>query len=87
MTDTNILTEDAKQMFAAADFPLMPASQIAEAVLRIVTSGGTGECWVCQPGREPEPYRFHNVPGPRAQGASGPRAPGVGEAGDGSWAR
>lgn len=87
MTDTNILTEEAKQMFAAADFPLMPASQIAEAVLQIVTSGRTGECWVCQPGRDAEPYRFHGVPGPRVEGAAGRVPPGVTEAGDGSWAR
>ena len=78
MTDTNILGEDAKAMFAANDFPLMPPSQIAEAVLTIVTTGRTGECWVCQPGREAEPYRFHDVPGPRAAGAVGRRPPAVG---------
>jgi len=77
MTDTNILTEDAKKFFAQASFPLMPAEQIAAAVLTIVTSGRTGECWVCQPGREPEPYRFHDVPGPRAEGAEGRRPPQV----------
>ena len=32
----------------------------------IVTTGRTGECWVCQPGRDAEPYRFHDVPGPAA---------------------
>jgi NAD(P)-dependent dehydrogenase (short-subunit alcohol dehydrogenase family) len=87
MTDTNILTDDAKQMFAKADFPLMPASQIAEALFEIVTSGRTGECWVCQPGRDAEPYRFHGVPGPRVAGAAGRVPPGVTGAGDGSWAR
>lgn len=75
MTDTNILSADAKAMFAANDFPLMPASQIAEAVLTIVTAGRTGECWVCQPGREAEPYRFHDVPGPRSANAQGRRPP------------
>ena len=72
MTDTNILTDDAKALFAEADFPLMPAEQIAEAVLTIVTTGRTGECWVCQPGRDPEPYRFHDVPGPARRGRRGP---------------
>jgi len=75
MTDTNIISEDAKQLFAASDFPLMPASQIAEAVLTIVTTGRTGECWVCQPGRDAEPYRFHDVPGPRTASAQGRRPP------------
>lgn len=74
MTDTNILGADVKAAFAAADFPLMPPGQIAEAVLTIVNTGRTGECWVCQPGRDPEPYRFHDVPGPRAA-ASGRRPP------------
>jgi NAD(P)-dependent dehydrogenase (short-subunit alcohol dehydrogenase family) len=77
MTDTNIITDDARQMIQAANFPLMPASQIADAVFRIVTGGGTGECWVCQPGRDPEPYRFHDVPGPRTEGAQGRVPPGV----------
>lgn len=75
MTDTNILNDDTKKVFEAADFPLMPPNQIAEAVLTIVTTGRTGECWVCQPGRDAEPYRFHDVPGPRTQGAQGRRPP------------
>jgi NAD(P)-dependent dehydrogenase (short-subunit alcohol dehydrogenase family) len=79
MTDTNIITEDARTLLAAANFPLMPPSQIAEAVVRIVTSGRTGQCWVCQPGRDPEPYRFHDVPGPRLEGAEGRVPPGVRE--------
>jgi NAD(P)-dependent dehydrogenase (short-subunit alcohol dehydrogenase family) len=75
MTDTNILSADAKALFEANDFPLMPATQIADAVLTIVTTGRTGECWVCQPGRDAEPYRFHDVPGPRSAGAQGRRPP------------
>ncbi|MGH9013396.1 MAG: SDR family NAD(P)-dependent oxidoreductase [Acidimicrobiia bacterium] len=79
MTDTAIVGDDARRLLAEARFPLMPASQIAEAVLRIVTTGRTGECWVCQPGREPEPYEFHQVPGPRTEGARGKVPPGVRE--------
>jgi len=33
-------------------------------------SDGTGECWFVQPGREPAPFTFANVPGPRASGES-----------------
>ncbi|HEY7134614.1 MAG TPA: SDR family oxidoreductase [Acidimicrobiia bacterium] len=76
MTDTNIIGEDTKAVFREAGFPLMPASQIASAVLQIVVEGRTGECWVCQPGREPEPYRFHDVPGPRHE-AEGRVPPGI----------
>lgn len=77
MTDTNILNDDAKKMFAAADFPLMPASQIADAVVHAITCGETGRCWVCQPGREPTAYEFRNVPGPRTESARGRVPPAV----------
>ena len=79
ITDTNILSADAKDLLTGAGFPIMPATQIAEAVLHIVTTGRTGECWVCQPGREPEPYDFHGVPGPRTAGDQGKVPPGVRE--------
>jgi NAD(P)-dependent dehydrogenase (short-subunit alcohol dehydrogenase family) len=79
MTDTKIMGEDARKMLREANFPIMPPSQIADAVFRIVIGGRTGECWVCQPGREPEPYRFHDVPGPRTEGARGRVPPGVRE--------
>jgi NAD(P)-dependent dehydrogenase (short-subunit alcohol dehydrogenase family) len=75
MTDTNILDEDTKALFAASDFPLMAPTQIADAVFTIITTGRTGECWVCQPGRPAEPYRFHDVPGPRSSNARGRRPP------------
>jgi len=77
MTDTNIVGENERRLLREADFPLMPPTQIAEAVLRIIQTGRTGECWVCQPGREPEPYRFHDVPGPRTRDARGRVPPGV----------
>jgi NAD(P)-dependent dehydrogenase (short-subunit alcohol dehydrogenase family) len=79
MTDTNIMGDDERRALRDANFPLMPPSQIADAAFRIVTGGRTGECWVCQPGREPEPYRFHDVPGPRTEGARGKVPPGVRE--------
>src|SRR5256886_9490653 len=79
MTDTKIMGEDARRTLPEANFPIMPPSQIADALLPIVTGGGTGECWVCQPGREPQPYRFHDVPGPRSEGAQGRVPPGVRE--------
>jgi NAD(P)-dependent dehydrogenase (short-subunit alcohol dehydrogenase family) len=79
MTDTNIIGDDARRLIREANFPLMAPDQIAEAVFRIATGGRTGECWVCQPGRDPEPYRFHDVPGPRTEGAQGRVPPGVRE--------
>jgi NAD(P)-dependent dehydrogenase (short-subunit alcohol dehydrogenase family) len=77
MTDTAILTDDARAMLAAADFPLIPPAQIADAVVHAVTSGETGRCWVCQPGRDAVRYEFRDVPGPRTEGARGRVPPGL----------
>lgn len=75
ITDTNIITQEAKDFLADAGFPVMPARQIADAVLGLVSTGVTGQCWVCQAGRDPVPYEFRDVPGPRAAGAEGKRPP------------
>ena len=57
-----------REAFVAADFPLLPAEDVAEAVWRAAQSDATGEAWFVQPGRDPAPFRFPNVPGPRAGG-------------------
>jgi NAD(P)-dependent dehydrogenase (short-subunit alcohol dehydrogenase family) len=71
MTDTNIMGDEARAAFRAAEFPLMPPEQIAEAVLGAVAGGDTGRAWVCQPGREPVDFGFRGVPGPRSDAAQG----------------
>jgi NAD(P)-dependent dehydrogenase (short-subunit alcohol dehydrogenase family) len=87
IVDTKILTGQAKEMLRAAGFPIMDPAQIADAVFGLVTTGVTGECWVCQPGREPVPYEFRDVPGPRGVGAEGRTMPSVEREGSGSWAK
>jgi hypothetical protein len=82
MTDTNILSDAAKDLFAKAQFPLMPSSQIAEAVVHAVTSGESGRCFVCQPGREPIAYGFRDVPGPRTETSQGRVPPGLHNGGE-----
>ncbi len=77
IVDTPMLGDEAKSLLVGGRFPLLEAGEIADAVVRAATSGRTGECWVCQPGRVPEPYRFHDVPGPRAAGGEGRVPPGV----------
>src|SRR6476661_8062164 len=86
ITDTNILTDEAKEFLRAAGFPIMDASQIADAVFGLVTTGVTGQCWVCQPGREPVPYAFRDVPGPRGVGEEAKRMPSL-QHGAPSWAK
>ena len=69
------LIGDGKARLEAAGFPLLQPADVAEAVARALASGQTGQAWVVQPGREPEPYRFGGVPGPRVAGAEGMRPP------------
>jgi len=84
LTDTPLLGEEAKRALEAADFPIIPAEQIAEAVFQIVTSGRTGECWVCQPGRDATVYEFRQVPGPRTERGRGKVPPNI-NAGANRW--
>jgi NAD(P)-dependent dehydrogenase (short-subunit alcohol dehydrogenase family) len=62
---------DAKAAFEQIGFPLLRPEDVAHAVVCALTSGRSGECWVVQPGREPEPYKFAGIPGPRAAGKEG----------------
>jgi NAD(P)-dependent dehydrogenase (short-subunit alcohol dehydrogenase family) len=48
----------------AVGVPLMEASFVAKAALRVLEDGETGRAWVVQPNRV-EPFRFPGVPGPR----------------------
>ena len=42
---------------------LMDPSAIAEGVVQAITSGDSGQAWMCQAGRDPERYAFGKVPG------------------------
>jgi NAD(P)-dependent dehydrogenase (short-subunit alcohol dehydrogenase family) len=75
VVDTPILGEEGRARLRASGFPLLRPEDVADAVVAAVDSGGTGEAWVCQPGRDPEPYEFRGVPGPRAPGAEGKLPP------------
>jgi NAD(P)-dependent dehydrogenase (short-subunit alcohol dehydrogenase family) len=75
IVETPLVGPDGAAVLRAAGFPLLQPSDIAEAVVRVVSGGGTGEAWVCQPGRDAEPFHFGQVPGPRTPGAEGMRPP------------
>jgi hypothetical protein len=51
--------------FQEAGFPLLAPEDVADAVWRAAASEETGRAWFVQPGREPAPFRFPGVPGPR----------------------
>jgi NAD(P)-dependent dehydrogenase (short-subunit alcohol dehydrogenase family) len=67
IADTPMI-DPQRDALAAAGFPLLAPDDVAEAVWRAATSDGSGECWFVQPGREPAPFAFGNVPGPRRGG-------------------
>jgi NAD(P)-dependent dehydrogenase (short-subunit alcohol dehydrogenase family) len=62
--DTPLLRE-GRARFVDAGFPLLQPAEVAQAVLTAARSGGTGQVWIVQPGREAEPFRFPSIPGPR----------------------
>jgi NAD(P)-dependent dehydrogenase (short-subunit alcohol dehydrogenase family) len=67
--DTPLLRE-SRARFVDAGFPLLQPAEVARAVMTAARSGGTGQVWIVQPGREAEPFRFPSIPGPRdASGA------------------
>ena len=67
LADTPMI-DGQRAALAAAAFPLVQPDAVAEAMWRAVSGGGSGECWFVQPGREPAPFRFPNLPGPRVEG-------------------
>ena len=69
--DTAMVTGKLRSSLEEAGFPLLEAEDVAAAVLRAARSEGTGEAWIVQPGRDPEPYRFRGIPGPRVAGKEG----------------
>ena len=60
-TDTPLVDAELRD---ALPVPLMEASFVAEAALRVLEDEETGRAWVVQPNRI-EPFRFPGVPGPR----------------------
>lgn len=68
------IIEPIREALEQQGLPIIRAETVAETVLRIFAGEATGECWFIQPGREPEPFRFPNLPGPRtpAEQSAGP---------------
>lgn len=67
--DTPLIVEQKAQF---GDFPLLTAEDVADAIEAILERGEPGECWFVQPGRDPAPYGFRGVPGPKGSAAPPP---------------
>jgi NAD(P)-dependent dehydrogenase (short-subunit alcohol dehydrogenase family) len=74
IVDTAMIAPQRERLVAAG-FPLLRPEDVAEGVAAALASDGTGEAWIVQPGREPLPFRFPGVPGPRVAGTEGMRPP------------
>jgi NAD(P)-dependent dehydrogenase (short-subunit alcohol dehydrogenase family) len=62
IVDTPLLGE-AKELLERMAYPLIPPADIAAAVVDLLAGDRVGECLVCMPGRDPEPFAFGTVPG------------------------
>ena len=63
--DTAILGA-LRDPLAEAAVPLLSVDDVGDAFLDLLETGAPGDVWFVQPGREPGPYGFRGVPGPRA---------------------
>jgi NAD(P)-dependent dehydrogenase (short-subunit alcohol dehydrogenase family) len=64
--DTAIV-DPLRAPLAEAGLPLLSADDVGDAFLSLLDTGRPGDVWFVQPGREPGPYAFRGVPGPRAE--------------------
>jgi len=61
---TNII-KGSEQLLLDMGFPILEVSDVVAAFQRILDAEASGECWYVVAGRESEPFRFRNAPGPR----------------------
>jgi NAD(P)-dependent dehydrogenase (short-subunit alcohol dehydrogenase family) len=61
---TDIIKE-VKPLLEEWHFPILEVDAVVDTFMAILDAEGTGECWYVVPGRQSEPFRFRNVPGPR----------------------
>jgi NAD(P)-dependent dehydrogenase (short-subunit alcohol dehydrogenase family) len=59
------IIEPIRDMIAASGVAIIAPEQVAGAVDELFAGDAAGECVVIQPGREPLPFAFRGVPGPR----------------------
>jgi NAD(P)-dependent dehydrogenase (short-subunit alcohol dehydrogenase family) len=61
---TNII-KGSEQTLLDMGFPIIEVSDVVDAFGRLLNSETSGDCWYAVAGRESEPFRFRNAPGPR----------------------
>lgn len=69
------LVASSRDLFVQAGFPLLSADEVARAFQTVAADTGSGRAWFVQPGRDPAPYQFRGVPGPKVDTGPAPRPP------------
>jgi NAD(P)-dependent dehydrogenase (short-subunit alcohol dehydrogenase family) len=59
------IIDPLRDFLAGAGVAIIPAERVGAAALELFAGDAAGECVVIQPGREPLPFAFRGVPGPR----------------------
>jgi NAD(P)-dependent dehydrogenase (short-subunit alcohol dehydrogenase family) len=59
------IIEPLRDRLAESGIAIIPAATVAAAVVDLLAGDAAGECVVIQPGRDPLPFAFRGVPGPR----------------------
>jgi NAD(P)-dependent dehydrogenase (short-subunit alcohol dehydrogenase family) len=62
--DTAIV-DPLRELLSDGGIPLIAVDTVVDAFIAAASSRRSAECWYVQPGREAEPFRFRNIPGPR----------------------
>ncbi|XVQ07998.1 SDR family oxidoreductase [Spirillospora sp. CA-255316] len=62
--DTDILGAKKAEL-EETGFPILEVKDVVEAFMAILDGEDSGEAWFVVPGREPGPFKFRGVPGPR----------------------
>lgn len=60
------IIEPIREGLQQSGTPIIPAEEVAAAVMELLTGEMTGECWFVQAGRPAANFEFRGIPGPRA---------------------
>ena len=58
LVDTPLVPPEPKAVLSAAGVPFLAPEEVADTVLLALSSGRTGEAWVCRSGARPQPFDF-----------------------------
>ena len=67
--ESNIITP-IRDALVGSGLPIIPAEKVADTVVQLFAGDMSGECWFVQAGREPAPFNFRGIPGPRPEEAT-----------------